>query len=85
MVKTIRSPGHRALVAALIDAKYKAGLSQIEFAKRLKCHQSLVARIESGQRRIDVQELVILTRALEANPIEIMGIVTSAVPEDERI
>lgn len=85
MAKTIRTPGHEALIAALIDARYKACLSQTELAKRLKCHQSLVARIESGQRRIDVQELVILTRALEANPIEIMKIVTSAVPDDERI
>lgn len=31
----------------------------------MKCHQSFVARIESGQRRIDVPELVIIARALD--------------------
>ena len=85
MAKTLRTLGHEALIAALIEARRKSGLSQIDLAQRLKCHQSLVARIESGQRRIDVQELVILARALEADPIEILQMVTLAVPDTERI
>jgi ribosome-binding protein aMBF1 (putative translation factor) len=42
----------------LVDARIKAGLGQENLADRLKCHQSLVARLESGERRIDVVELV---------------------------
>jgi ribosome-binding protein aMBF1 (putative translation factor) len=85
MAKTIRTQGHKALIAALIEARRESGLSQTELAQRLKCHQSLVARIESGQSRIDVQELVILARALEADPIEILQNVAEVVPDSERI
>ena len=65
MAKTIRSNGHEALRQALIKARKDGGLTQAELASRLHCHQSMVARIESGERRIDVVELVVLARALE--------------------
>jgi len=38
----------------------------------------MVARIESGQRRIDVVELIVLARALQADPAEIVGCVDAA-------
>lgn len=85
MAKTIRTLGHNALIAALIEARSVSGLSQTELALRLKCHQSLVARIESGQRRIDVRELVILSRALDTDPVAILQNLTKAIPDDERI
>ena len=85
MTKTLRSEGQVALVSALIQARKDAGLSQAELAARLCCHQSFVARIESGQRRIDVPELVILCRALGANPVEIVLTITDATPPDARI
>jgi len=85
LAKTIRTKGHEALIAALVEARKSAGLSQVELAARLRCHQSLVARIESGQRRIDVQELVIIARALEVDPLHILGDVIPQVSEDERI
>jgi transcriptional regulator with XRE-family HTH domain len=56
----------------LVDARIKAGLGQEDLAVRLKCHQSLVARIESGQRRVDVVELVVLARAIGFNPFEVL-------------
>ena len=85
MTKTLRSEGQVALVSALIKARKEKGLTQAEFAERLRCHQSFVARIESGQRRIDVPELVILCRALEADPIEIVQTITTVMPLDARI
>lgn len=74
-----------ALVAALIQARKDAGLSQMELAHRLRCHQSFVARIESGQRRVDVTELVILSRALSVSPTKILNIVVNNTPEGARI
>lgn len=64
MAKTIRSSGHEALREALTAARKAAGLTQADLAKRLKCHQSLIARLESGQRRIDVIEMIVLARAI---------------------
>ena len=85
MSKTLRSDGQIALIDALISARKKLGLSQTELAKRLRCHQSFVARIETGQRRIDVSELVILAKALEVEPSAFLDAVVLATPEDARI
>ncbi|WP_082135413.1 helix-turn-helix domain-containing protein [Puniceibacterium sp. IMCC21224] len=67
MTKTIRSSGHEALCEALIAARMTAGLTQAQLADRLRCHQSFVARLESGQRRIDAIELIVIARALNAD------------------
>jgi len=57
MDKTIFSKKHRELVARLKKARLAAGMTQAQVAKRLRKPQSFVARMESGQRRIDVVEL----------------------------
>ena len=85
MAKTIRSKGQVALCQALVDARKSAGLGQDDLADRLKCHQSLVARIESGERRIDVVELVILARAIGFDPFDVLAIVEAATEPDHRI
>lgn len=84
MAKTIRSTGQVALCQALVDARIKAGLGQEDVAIKLKCHQSLVARIESGQRRV-VVELVVLARAIGFDPFEVLAIVEAATEPDHRI
>ena len=85
MAKTIRTNGQLALVRALVDARKSAGLGQDDLADRLKCHQSLVARIESGERRVDVVELVVLARAIGFDPFEVLAIVEAATEPDHRI
>ena len=85
MAKTIRSKGQVALCQALVDARKNAGLGQDDLADRLKCHQSLVARLESGERRIDVVELVVLARAIGFDPFEVLAIVEAATEPDHRI
>lgn len=85
MAKTIRSKGQLALCQALVDARKNAGLGQDDLADRLKCHQSLVARLESGERRIDVVELVVLARAIGFDPFEVLAIVETATEPDHRI
>lgn len=85
MPKTLHSSGHTALIEALIEARNSIGLSQATLAQRLGCHQSLVARIESGQRRIDVPELVILARALETDPKQFIDQIEASIPDDTKI
>ena len=69
----------------MVDARIKAGLGQDELAAKLKCHQSLVARLESGQRRIDVVELVVLARAIGFDAAEVLALVEAATEPDHRI
>ena len=71
-VKTLRSPEHRALCALLVAARRKAGLNQTELAKRLGRPQSFIAKLEGGERRLDVVEFLAVTRAIGADPLRIL-------------
>ena len=64
LVKTIGSTQHKALVSALIAKREAAGMTQTELAAALGEYQSFVARLESGQRRVDVIELIQLAKVL---------------------
>lgn len=64
MVKTLGSERHRALIDFLIKAREAAGMTQTELAKKLGEYQSFVARLESGQRRVDVVEFLELSEIL---------------------
>jgi transcriptional regulator with XRE-family HTH domain len=51
-------------VALLVEKRKKAGLTQAVVAKRLGRHQSFVAAVERGQRRIDVIEFIEFASAM---------------------
>lgn len=53
-----------ALVKILTEARENAGMTQTELAEKLGEYQSFVARLESGQRRVDVVELIELAEVL---------------------
>lgn len=70
--KTLGSARHEALIELLIKKREAAGLSQDDLARRLGEYQSFVARLESGQRRVDVVELISLSIALDFDPAKIV-------------
>ena len=65
MSKTLGTSRHRALIALLTAKRHAAGMSQTDLAKALGEYQSFVARMESGQRRVDVIEYENLARILK--------------------
>ncbi|MFC5738823.1 helix-turn-helix domain-containing protein [Sinirhodobacter huangdaonensis] len=85
MSKTIHSLAQQALVAALARMRKEMGLSQMTLAERLHCHQSMIARIESGERRIDVVELVIIARAIGVSPHAVLTEVVPHIGDDLRL
>ena len=70
---------------ALVDARIRAGLSQQELAAKLKRHQSFVARLESGERRIDVVEFTVLARIIGFEKNEVLSIVEASTEPDHKI
>lgn len=64
MTKSLRTKGHAALTQALIAARKESGLTQQELAAQLGRSQSFVAKIELGERRVEVVELVEIARIL---------------------
>lgn len=83
MNKTITSPGHRALVDAMAEARKAVGMTQADLAKILRCQQSLIARVESGQRRIDAVDMVRWGRAVGKEPREFLQVVELVTPADQ--
>jgi ribosome-binding protein aMBF1 (putative translation factor) len=65
VVKTLGTERHKALIALLIEKHEAAGLTQSDLAAKLGEYQSFVARLESGQRRVDVVEFLKLSEILE--------------------
>lgn len=70
MSKTLDSNRHHELVSLLIKRREAAGLTQVALAQKLGEYQSFVARLESGQRRVDVVEFLNLAHVLGFDPIE---------------
>lgn len=71
--KTLRSHGHRKLIAVLTKARKAAGLTQRDLASRLKRPHSFVGRLEAGERRLDVVEFIEMARALDADPARLFA------------
>jgi transcriptional regulator with XRE-family HTH domain len=65
MAKTLRSKRHKALIAILTQRREAAGMTQTQLADKLGEYQSFIARLESGQRRVDLVEFLELAEVLE--------------------
>ncbi|MCA3605739.1 MAG: helix-turn-helix transcriptional regulator [Methylobacterium sp.] len=70
MGKTLGSTRHKALIDLLIQKREAVGMTQTDLAKALGEYQSFVARLESGQRRVDVIEFLELAKVLRFDPVE---------------
>jgi transcriptional regulator with XRE-family HTH domain len=60
---------HRAVCRTLAEARRDAGLTQMALARRLGWAQSVVSRLESGQRLVGFVELVLIAEALRIDPM----------------
>ena len=70
MPRTLGTPRHYVLRDFIVEKREKAGLTQHEVSARLKRPQSFIASIETGQRRVDVVELLDLAKAIGFDPYE---------------
>lgn len=70
MKKSIYSTEQSVVVEKLVTARKKAGLTQTDVANELGRTQSFLAKIESGQRRVDVVLLKELARIYKVSVSE---------------
>ena len=56
----------------LIEARKNAGLSQEAVAERIGQPQSVVSKIESGVRRLDVVEFMTVMEAMDVDPVDLI-------------
>lgn len=72
MGRHLRSARHRALIAAIVEARQANGLSQREFAKKLRRTNNFVWRIEAGERQVNILEFIEIAKAAGVAPDELL-------------
>jgi transcriptional regulator with XRE-family HTH domain len=70
--KTVFSKLNDELASLLRDTRKKAGLTQVQAAKKLGCRQTFISKIECGERRIDVIEFIVLLHAYGVDPSKVL-------------
>jgi transcriptional regulator with XRE-family HTH domain len=68
MARRLDSPRHDALRQFLVEKRKKAGLRQVDLAKRLKRKQDYISYVETGKKLVEVVELLEWAEALGFDP-----------------
>lgn len=71
-MSTIHSPSFGLVIDAVVAGRKAMGLTQVELAEIWKKPQSVIARLEAKERRLDVIEFLELCVILGLNPNEII-------------
>ncbi|KAA8731117.1 helix-turn-helix transcriptional regulator [Acinetobacter qingfengensis] len=69
---SVHAPQHVWLRQYLIQRRLELGLSQRALATRLGVIYSFIGKVETGDRRLDIFELISYCSALELDAIEVL-------------
>ncbi|WP_404924980.1 helix-turn-helix domain-containing protein [Mesorhizobium sp. ORM16] len=72
MRKSVYSQRQKMIAAALARQRRAKGMSQAEVAKVLGRHQPFIANIESGDRRVDLVELLAIAKIIDLDVIALV-------------
>lgn len=76
----VSSPSYQMAVERLIEARKARGLTQRDVAARLSKPPSFVAKIEVGERRVDIVEFIAIARAIGAPEMDLLQALLVALP-----
>ena len=85
MAKSLRSPRQRQLLELLVKTRQSRGLTQAAVAARLGKPQSFVAKVECGERRLDVIEFIELALAMKVRPVDLITRLESATASKRKV
>ena len=72
MRRWVSSQSYQVAIGVLVAARKQAGLTQRDLADRLGKPPSFVAKVETGERRLDFVEFVAIARELGTKPSSLM-------------
>lgn len=82
MSKWVASPAYRAAVGLIAAERAARGLTQREVEERLgKGYHGFLAKIERGQRQMNLIEFIAISRALGASELELFKQIVALLPE----
>jgi DNA-binding transcriptional regulator YiaG len=79
--KWVQPEHYQVVGAALVAARQRANMTQVELARRLGKPQSIVSGYENGKRRVDLVEFVLIVRTLGADPVGVFTEIMRLLPE----
>jgi len=68
--KSLANKKQKVFLELLYQVRTTSGLRQIDLANKLNVNQSFISKIESGERRIDIIELIEICECLEVNILD---------------
>lgn len=73
MIKSIYTKESDILRKWLLEKRRAMNLTQRQLAELLSIHHSIIGKIETGERQVNVVELVYYCKILKADPLEIIN------------
>ena len=83
-MKSVFSDEYDIMLRSLVAVRKDAGITQQELADRLGKPQSFVSKYENRERRLDMAEFVVICRALDASPKNVLGEMLSRLDKPKR-
>lgn len=85
MARSVHSEPYKLLLEMLIEARTRAGVTQVELAARLGRPQPFISFVERGERRVDVIEFYAIMKALGADPERAFRDLIAKLPDKLKI
>ncbi len=85
MSKSIFDGAHAQLIAIMLAARRRSGLTQADLAAKVGKDQTFISLIERSQRRVDVLEFIALARAMGEDPQRLFAEVIATIPNSFKI
>lgn len=73
------TPAHEKLLSLIIQSRISKGLTQAELAELLGKPQSFISKIETGERRLDLVELIYVCDQIDLDPTIVLEEVIECV------
>ncbi|MBK1969200.1 helix-turn-helix transcriptional regulator [Brevundimonas diminuta] len=81
MRKWVSSPEYRAAIEVVVNARRAHGLTQREVESRLgKTHHGWLAKIEVGERQMNVIDLIAIARAIGVDERQLFDEILRGLP-----
>ncbi|RPH24151.1 XRE family transcriptional regulator [Buttiauxella warmboldiae] len=74
---SIYSSEYQLVITALRSARRDKGMTQAQLAKALGKPQSFIAKVENGERRLDVIEFAHIAHLLSLDPADVLKMALS--------
>lgn len=79
------TPDYECLIELIAEIRRENGVTQVELAAALGKPQSFVSKIENGERRLDLIEMIAVADALDCQPSAILERLEERISRPVRI